>query len=184
MLFEVFGNQSAVAVVRRFLTAKQTSAVQEFARGVFDVPGTHQIEKRALVQWPVSRRRGKKQAEPPAPHPGMNIRKHCGSANATEVACTGIRACDAADKGAGQRPTPHGSKGLVGCSSSFEEFAASRSPARAVANVENPNGGGLDGEVDPVDVRIPALQKLSHGNPGSSQLTHDGAALSGNSRRV
>jgi predicted RecA/RadA family phage recombinase len=40
MLFEVFGNQSAVAVVRRFLTAKQTSAVQEFARGVFDVPRT------------------------------------------------------------------------------------------------------------------------------------------------
>jgi len=39
-------------------------------------------------------------------------------------------------------------------------------PARAVANVENPNGGGLDGEVDPVDVRIPALQKLSHATLG------------------
>jgi hypothetical protein len=41
VLFEVFGDQAAVAVVRRFLTAKQTSAVQEFARGVFDVPRTH-----------------------------------------------------------------------------------------------------------------------------------------------
>jgi hypothetical protein len=48
LLFEVFGNQAAVAVVRLFLTAKQTSVVQEFARGVFDVPGTHQIEKLAL----------------------------------------------------------------------------------------------------------------------------------------
>lgn len=50
MLFEVFGNQAAVAVMRRFLTAKQTSALQEFARGVFDVARTHQIEKLALVQ--------------------------------------------------------------------------------------------------------------------------------------
>ena len=75
MLFEVFGDQSAVAVVRRFLTAKQTSGVQRFARGVFDVAGTHQVEKLALVQWPAIRRGGK-QAEPPAPHPEINTYKH------------------------------------------------------------------------------------------------------------
>jgi hypothetical protein len=75
VLFEVFGDQSAVAVVRRFLTAKQTSAVQEFARGVFDVPGTHQIEKLALLHGPAIRR-GEKQAEPPAPHPEINTYKH------------------------------------------------------------------------------------------------------------
>jgi len=54
MLFEIFGNQAAVAVVRRFLAAKQTSAFQEFARSIFDVPGTHRIEKLPLVQWPVA----------------------------------------------------------------------------------------------------------------------------------
>ena len=72
MLFEVFGDQAALAVVRRFLTAKQTSAVQEFARGVFDVPGTHQSEKVAPVQWRVGRR-GEKQAEPRGPHPGATF---------------------------------------------------------------------------------------------------------------
>jgi hypothetical protein len=50
MLFEVFGDQAALAVVRRFLTAKQTSAVQEFARGAFDVAGMDQIEKLAIEQ--------------------------------------------------------------------------------------------------------------------------------------
>jgi hypothetical protein len=75
VLFEVFGDQAAVAVVRRFLTAKQTSAVQEYARGVFAVARTHQSEKLALLQWPAIRR-GEKQAEPPAPHPEINTYKH------------------------------------------------------------------------------------------------------------
>jgi hypothetical protein len=66
---------------------------------------------------------------------------------------------------AGGKKRPRALRGF----SSFEEFAASRSPARAVANVENPNGGGLDGEVNPVDVRIPkssgqgAGQRPPHG---------------------
>jgi hypothetical protein len=59
-----FGDQAAEAVVRRFLTAEQTSAGQEFARGVFDVARTHQSEELALVQWPVSRRGGKQAVSP------------------------------------------------------------------------------------------------------------------------
>jgi hypothetical protein len=49
MLFEVFGNQAAMAVVWLFLAAEQASTVQNFARCVFDMPRPHQFKELPLV---------------------------------------------------------------------------------------------------------------------------------------
>jgi hypothetical protein len=41
MLFEVFGDEAAVAVIRRFLAAKEAASIQDFARCSFDMPRPH-----------------------------------------------------------------------------------------------------------------------------------------------